>query len=62
MNDIVNIISSVGFPIAMCLILMYYINTTQKELINKLADIGNALSNLITKVDIRAKEETDDGK
>lgn len=60
MDNIVNIISSVGFPIAMCLILMWYINTTQKELISKLADISGAISRLITKVDIKAG--IDDGK
>lgn len=61
MDNIVNIISSVGFPIAMCLILMWYINTTQKELISKLADISGAISRLITKVDIKAGID-DDGK
>ena len=59
MDNIVNIISSVGFPIAMCLILMWYINTTQKELISKLADISGAISRLITKVDIKAGIEDD---
>ena len=59
MDNIVNIISSVGFPIAMCLILMWYINTTQKELISKLADISGAISKLITKVDVKAGIEDD---
>ena len=31
MSDIVNIISTVGYPIAMSLILMWYIYTTSKQ-------------------------------
>lgn len=34
MNDLAQIISSIGFPITMCLILMYYI----REVIDKLDD------------------------
>ena len=33
-NNIVQLISSVGFPIVVCGAMAYYINTTHKELLN----------------------------
>ena len=50
-NDFTGLISSIGFPIAMCIILMRYIQTTQKELISKLGEISLSISKLCEKVD-----------
>ena len=49
-NDVASLISSIGFPIAMCLILFRYINTTQKELIEKLGDISRDIGILCERV------------
>lgn len=53
MTEITSIISSIGFPIAMVLILVRYINTTQKELIEKMSDISLSISKLCTKMEER---------
>ena len=37
--EIVDIISSVGFPIAMCLVLLWYINKKDEQYISQLAKI-----------------------
>lgn len=38
MNEIVNVISSMGFPIVACIYMYKYINTTVKELTNVIND------------------------
>ena len=43
-NEIMTLISTIGFPIAMCIILMRYIQTTQKELITKLGAISSGIA------------------
>lgn len=55
-NDVASLISSIGFPIAMCLILFRYINTTQKELIEKLGDISRDIGILCERVSSRNDE------
>lgn len=55
--EITAIITQIGFPIAMCIILMRYIQTTQKELINKLGDISQAIAILCSKVERGGKED-----
>ena len=50
MNDIMSLISTIGFPIAMCIILMRYIQTTQKELITKLGEISLSISLLCSEI------------
>ena len=47
MNDIISIISSVGFPIACCLAMFYYIKDTQDKLIDSI----NKLTIAIEKMD-----------
>ena len=49
-NEIMSLISSIGFPIAMCVVLMRYIQTTQKELINKLGEISLSISVLCSEL------------
>ena len=53
MGDIVNIISSVGFPITMALILLWYIydsNNKHKEEIDKMSEALNNNTIAITKL------------
>lgn len=46
MDAIVSIISSVGFPIAMCLVLLWYINKKDEQYINQLTEMENELDNV----------------
>ena len=48
LNEITGLIGSIGFPIAMCLILVRYIQTTQKELIQKLGEISSSIAVLVS--------------
>lgn len=54
-NTITSLISSIGFPIAMCIILVRYIQTTQKELIQKLGEISSSIAVLCS---ITKKEDS----
>ena len=44
-NAIIQSISTVGFPIAMCIILMWYINKTNEEHKAEIEKISDALEN-----------------
>ena len=64
MQDIVNAISTVGFPIAMCLILSFEIKVmteSHKEETNALKDALNnntiVLEKILTKLDLDEKEQ-----
>lgn len=64
MNEIAQIISTVGFPIVMCLILLYEVeemNESHKEETNSLKDALNnntvVLEKILTKLDIDKKEK-----
>ena len=64
MQDIVNAISTVGFPIAICLILSYEIKEmteSHKEETNALKDALNnntiVLEKILTKLNIEKEEE-----
>lgn len=46
MDAIVSIISSVGFPIAMCLVLLWYINKKDEQYVNQLTEIENELDSV----------------
>ena len=53
MGDIVNVISSVGFPITMALILLWYIydsNNKHKEEVDKMSEALNNNTIAITKL------------
>ena len=58
--DITGIISSIGFPIAMCLILIRYISTTQKELIAKMGEIALSISKICAVLDERSLNGKDE--
>lgn len=52
-NDIVNLVSTVGFPIVMCGVLLYYIMTINKkndETIKGLSDTINQNSKVLTEL------------
>lgn len=58
MENVIQMISTVGFPIAMCLVLAWYIYTkdkTHKEEINKLSDAVNkqtlSIQRLVERID-----------
>lgn len=62
MDQIVNIVSTVGFPIAMCLIMTYYYHTSIEEMkktTNTLNDTITALNNRIDAL-IGGRRATDD--
>ena len=68
MTEIVNVISTVGFPIAMCLIIMYFWNnqyskTMQelKETISRLTDVVADNTKALALLEQRLGEEEDDG-
>jgi hypothetical protein len=46
MDAIVSIISSVGFPIAMCLVLLWYINKKDEQYVTQLTEMENELDSV----------------
>ena len=69
MNDIVNMITSVGFPIAMCLLIMFFWNNqyskTMQELrdtISRLTDVVADNTKAIALLDQRLGDEIRDGE
>lgn len=68
MTEIVNMISSVGFPIVMCLIIMYFWNnqyskTMQelKETISRLTDVVADNTKALALLEQKLGEEEDNG-
>ena len=51
MNDIVSIISNVGFPIACVVFMAWYINNTMKENNKILNDLNVTISKLMDKLE-----------
>ena len=47
MTEIVNMISSVGFPIAMCLIIMYFWNNQYAKTMQELRDTISRLTDVV---------------
>ena len=47
MTEIVNMISSVGFPIAMCLIIMYFWNTQYSKTMQESRDTISRLTEVV---------------
>ena len=69
MNDIVNMITSVGFPIAMCLLIMFFWNNQYSKTIQELRDTISRLTEVVadnTKaialLDQRLGDEIKDGE
>lgn len=67
LNDMVSVVSTLGFPIAMCLILCYYvnkINESHKAESKDFADALNAntvvLQKLCDKLDVERNADNDD--
>lgn len=46
MDAIVSIISSVGFPIAMCLVLLWYINKKDEQYVDQLTEMESELDSV----------------
>ena len=46
MDALVSIISSVGFPIAMCLVLLWYINKKDEQYVEQLTEMENELDSV----------------
>lgn len=62
MDEWVQIVSSVGFPITMCGILCYYIFKVETKLIDSINQNTLTLSRLIDKIALYLGEEEDDIK
>ena len=69
MTEIVNLIGSVGFPIAMCLIIMYFWNNqyskTMQELretISRLTDVVADNTKALALLEQRLGEDDNDGE
>ena len=59
-NTIISTISSVGFPIVMCLILVWYIKNTHEKLIEAIQSLTGAVIKLETRLDKIEEERSDD--
>lgn len=56
-TQIGSLISSIGFPCVMCLILVYFMNVSNKSLTDAIAELKNAITELIAREDIYHKKE-----
>lgn len=69
MSEITNMISSVGFPIAMCLIIMYFWNNQYskamqelRETISRLTDVVADNTKALALLEQRLGEDDNDGE
>ena len=69
MNDIVNMITSVGFPIAMCLLIMFFWNNQYTKTMGELRDTISRLTDVVADnnkalalLDQRLGDEIKDGE
>ena len=69
MSEITNMISSVGFPIAMCLIIMYFWNNQYskamqelRETISRLTDVVADNTKALALLEQRLGEDENDGE
>lgn len=62
MDQILNSVSTVGFPIAMCLIMTYYYHTSIEEMKKTTTTLNNTITELNNKIDalIGGRRATDD--
>ena len=56
-TQIGSLISSMGFPCVMCLILIYFMNITNKNLTDAICDLKNTITELIAREDIYHKNK-----
>lgn len=61
-DQIVDVVSNVAFPIAMCVIMTYYYHTTIKEMEKSINTLNDTIVVLNTKIDalIGGRRNTDD--
>lgn len=61
MNEIATLVTNVGFPIAMCLLIMYYWNNQFTKQMDKLTEVVSqlniAVNKLLTKLDADDESE-----
>ena len=64
MNELQDIISNIGFPISMTLIMVYYLKTiidnfieTNKQLSENISNIDKALTELTTKIELYFRKD-----
>lgn len=50
--EIGSLISSIGFPIVMCLILVYFMNVSNQKLTDAINGLQNVITELIAKEDL----------
>ena len=66
MDNIVQIISNVGFPIAMCIVIMYYWNNQFNKAIDELKDAVSRLTETVSQntnaINMLRREMGDDDK
>lgn len=62
MTDIMTMVSTLGFPIAVTLLLMWYINNTQKELIKQIVEISKQIALLVSQVAQVSRKDDEDEK
>lgn len=62
MEQIINVVSNVGFPIAMCVIMTYYYHTSIEEMKKTTNTLNDTITALNTKIDalIGGRRATDD--
>ena len=62
MEQIINVVSNVGFPIAMCVIMTYYYHTSIEEMKKTTSTLNDTITALNTKIDalIGGRRATDD--
>lgn len=56
-TQIGSLISSIGFPCVMCLILVYFMNISNKNLTDAIGELKNAITELIAREDIYHKNK-----
>lgn len=62
LNEVAQLITSLGFPIVMCAALCWYVYNVQTKLTDIVNENTNAIKELIMKIDFLGKEKNDDGK
>ena len=56
-RDVSTLIGSFGFPIVMCLLMAWYINSTMKELTKAINALNRTSKAMLTKLDLPDEEE-----
>lgn len=60
MNEVIQLISTVGFPCAMCLIMCYIVykmNDSHKQEMNELVQALNDITNALTRLEMKLNVE-----